>query len=144
MVRVATKEDFPVIRTLIREVHINPTGLDWRHFLVVVTSENNLLGCGQIKPHFDGSHELASIAVQERARCQGVARAVIQELLVRDLIRPIYLLCRSQLESFYVKFGFQTISPKDMPVYFQRITRVERIFNSRARPENRLSVMRLS
>jgi hypothetical protein len=43
-VRPATRDDFPVIRSLINTVQINPTGLDWRRFLVVVMSQGNLLG----------------------------------------------------------------------------------------------------
>jgi N-acetylglutamate synthase-like GNAT family acetyltransferase len=141
---MATCKDFPAIRGLILDVHINPTGLDWRHFLVAVTPEDELIGCGQIKPHFDGSRELASIAVQEQVRGQGVARAVIQELLARETIRPLFLMCRARLESLYEKFGFYPIGPKEMPAYFRRISYVERIFNSKARPEDRLSVMKLS
>jgi N-acetylglutamate synthase-like GNAT family acetyltransferase len=142
-VRIATRKDFPVIRALIRDVHINPTGLDWRHFLVATSPENKILGCGQIKPHFDGSRELASIAVEEQARGKGVARAVIQELLARERMRPLYLMCRSRLESFYNIFEFQKISQNEMPLYFQCISRVEHLLNSRAHPEDRLSVMRL-
>jgi N-acetylglutamate synthase-like GNAT family acetyltransferase len=143
MVRKATKEDFPAIRRLIRAVHINPTGLDWRRFLVAVNTDNGLLGCGQIKPHSDGSLELASLAVQESARGQGVARAVIMELLTREMRRPLYLICRARLEIFYNKFGFQAIDLQAMPPYFQRLKRAEQIFNSKARPDDRLSVMRL-
>jgi N-acetylglutamate synthase-like GNAT family acetyltransferase len=143
VIRSATRQDFPAIRALIHAVSINPTGLDWRHFLVAVTPDNTLLGCGQIKPHFDGSRELASIAVQERARGQGVARAVIQELLAHDTTRPLYLMCRARLEPLYVKFGFHAIGPEDMPVYFQRISRAERIFNSNAHPEDRLMIMQI-
>ena len=143
IVRKALKKDFPAIRELILEVHINPTGLDWHHFLVAMTLEDKLLGCGQIKSHFDRSRELASIAVQEHSRGHGVARAIIQELLACEILRPIYLLCRARLESLYDKFGFRTIGPDDMPFYFQSIRLVELIINTRARPENRLSVMRL-
>jgi N-acetylglutamate synthase-like GNAT family acetyltransferase len=144
LIRKADEKDFSAIRRLIHEVQINPIGLDWRHFLVAVTPENNLLGCGQIKPHFDGSLELASIAVQERARGNGVARAVIQEMLVRETMRPLYLMCRTRLEPLYKKFGFQPIIMSDMPPYFKRIKRAEQIFNAGARPEDRLLVMRLS
>lgn len=142
VVRPATRQDFPGIRALIHAVSINPTGLAWQRFLVAVTPDNILLGCGQIKPHFDGSRELASIAVQEQARGQGVARAVIQELMVREKMRPLYLMCRARLEPLYVKFGFRAIRLDEMPVYFQRISRAERIFNSKAKPEDRLLVMR--
>ena len=141
-VRPAINEDFPAIRALIHAVHINPTGLDWRRFLVAVTPENELLGCGQIKLHGDGSRELASIAVREQARGQGVARKVIEELLVREPTRPLYLMCRARLRHLYVKFGFHTIGFDEMPPYFRRISRAERIFNSKAQPEDRLLVMR--
>ena len=143
VVRSATRQDFPEIRALIHAVSINPTGLAWRHFLVAVLPENTLLGCGQIKPHFDGSREMASIAVQEQARGQGVARAIIQELLSREKPRPLYLMCRARLEPLYIKFGFRAIGLDEMPVYFQRITRAERIFNSRAPAEDRLMIMRI-
>jgi N-acetylglutamate synthase-like GNAT family acetyltransferase len=143
VVRPATRQDFPEIRALIHAVSINPTGLAWRHFLVAVIPENTLLGCGQIKPHFDGSRELASIAVQEQARGQGVARAIIQELLAREKTRPLYLMCRARLEPLYIKFGFCAIGLDEMPVFFQRITRAERIFNSRAPAEDRLMIMRI-
>jgi len=142
-VRPATQKDFPAIRTLIHAVHINPLGLDWHHFLVAVTAEDELLGCGQIKLHSDGSRELASVAVQNQARCQGVARAVIEELLARERTRPLYLMCRARLEAFYAKFGFRAVGLEEMPPYFRRISRAERIFNASTLPEDRLSVMRL-
>jgi N-acetylglutamate synthase-like GNAT family acetyltransferase len=143
VVRPAKRQDFPEIRNLIHEVHINPTGLDWRRFLVVVSPDNTVLVCGQIKPHFDGSRELASIAVKEHVRGQGIARAVIQELLAREFTRPLYLMCRARLEPLYIKFGFRAIDQDEMPVYFQRISRAERIFNSKVQAEDRLLVMRL-
>jgi N-acetylglutamate synthase-like GNAT family acetyltransferase len=142
-IRVATQEDFLPIRKLIHAVRINPMGLDWRHFLVAVSPENMLLGCGQIKPHFDGTLELASIAVQEHVRGLGVARAIIEEILLRERRRPLYLMCRARLESLYAKFGFRAIGLKDMPPYFRRISRAERLFNSEAEPADRLSIMQL-
>jgi N-acetylglutamate synthase-like GNAT family acetyltransferase len=143
VVRSATRQEFSDIRALIHEVRINPTGLDWRRFLVAVSPDNTLLGCGQIKPHLDGSRELASIAVTEHVRGQGVARAIIQGLLTREITRPLYLMCRARLEPLYVKFGFRAIDQDEMPGYFQRISRAEWIFNSKAQAEDRLMVMRL-
>jgi len=109
-----TRQEFSEIRVLIHAVHINPTGLDWRRFLVAVSPDKTILGCGQIKPHFDGSRELASIAVKEDARGQGVARAIIQELLAREKTRPLYLMCRARLEPLYIKFGFCAIGLDEM------------------------------
>ena len=142
-VRPATRENSSAIRLLIRTVQINPIGLRWRRFLVAVTSKGNLLGCGQIKPHADGSREMASIAVREQARGQGIARAIIEALLVLEPERPLYLMCRAHLQPLYVKFGFQIIGLDEMPPYFRRIRGVERFFNARAKPDNRLLVMRL-
>ena len=116
-IRTAGKDDFPAIRALIHAVQINPIGLDWHRFLIAVTPENEMIGCGQIKPHTDGSRELASIAVQEQARGQGVARAIIEELLVREPTRPLYLMCRTRLGSLYAKFGFSTQKRHQMTGY---------------------------
>ena len=132
-----------MIRLLIHAVKINPIGLDWWRFLVAVTPQGNLLGCGQIKLHADGSRELASIAVQEQSRKQGVARAVIEALLALKPERPLYLICRDRLKLVYVKFRFHAIGLEEMPPYFRRISCAERIFNSKAQADDRLLVMRL-
>jgi N-acetylglutamate synthase-like GNAT family acetyltransferase len=78
--RRARQPDAPAIRRLIRQVGINPLGLDWRRFLIAVDAGGQLVGCGQVKPHADGSLELASIAVQPAWR--GFARAALQPLRV--------------------------------------------------------------
>jgi N-acetylglutamate synthase-like GNAT family acetyltransferase len=142
-IRHAAQDDFHAIRSLIRHAQINPMGLDWRRFLVSVSQQNSLLGCGQVKLHADGSRELASIAVHEDYRGQGLARAIIDELLKQNPLRPLYLMCRARLRPFYNKFDFHDISVDEMPPYFKRIKRLEQFFNSKALPEYRLSVMRL-
>jgi N-acetylglutamate synthase-like GNAT family acetyltransferase len=121
--RSAVEGDFPDIRNLIRLTGINPLGLDWRRFLVAETDGGRFIGCGQLKPHGDGSVELASIAVEEEYRGRGVARAVIERLLAYSP-RPLYLMCRVDLEPLYRKFGFRPIEPADMPPYFRRIRRI--------------------
>jgi Predicted acyltransferase len=143
IVRAALQEDFPAIRALIHAVQINPIGLDWRRFQVAMSPNGELLGCGQIKPHADGSKELASIAVQESERGNGIAREIILKLLTLEPDRPLYLMCRARLNSFYKKSGFKSVEIEDMPPYFKRIRRVERIFNSSSRVDDRLLVMRL-
>jgi amino-acid N-acetyltransferase len=142
-IRPATRTEMRAIRALIHSVNINPMNLDWRHFLVAVSNDNRLLGCGQIKQHFDDSLELASIAVDEIARGRGIARAVIETLLQRDGRRPLYLMCRARLENLYEKFGFHAITVENMPSYFQRISKIESLFNSKSPRKDRLLVMRL-
>jgi N-acetylglutamate synthase-like GNAT family acetyltransferase len=117
--RLARREDAANIRRLIWQVHINPFGLDWGRFFLAVDPVDRLLGCGQIKPHRDGSAELASIAVRTGFRRQGIARAVIERLLA-DTGRPVYLKCASPLQAFYERFGFRVIAPDEMPPTFRQ------------------------
>ena len=124
--RKATQKDFPAIRRLIWRVRINPMGLDWRHFIIAVDPENQLIGCGQIKPHRDGSSELASIAVQPEYQGQGIGKALIERLLSETRV-PLFLMCRPEMEPYYQKFGFQRLDFNEMTPYFQRLLKVMRI-----------------
>jgi N-acetylglutamate synthase-like GNAT family acetyltransferase len=119
--RQATQQNFPAIRKLIWKVGINPMGLDWRRFLVAVGQQGQLIGCGQIKPHKDGSRELASIAVEEAWRRRGVARLIIERLLEGET-GTLYLTCRGSLGPFYEKFGFQIVENSEkLPGYFNTV-----------------------
>jgi N-acetylglutamate synthase-like GNAT family acetyltransferase len=122
-IRQAEESDSPAIRDLIHQVQINPMSLDWRRFVVAVTLEDELIGCGQIKSHRDGSNELASIAVRPEWRNQGIARAIICTLL-QEHPGKLYLTCRSSLGQFYEKFGFHSIPEEEMPHYFRNIRRL--------------------
>jgi N-acetylglutamate synthase-like GNAT family acetyltransferase len=141
--RPAAQTDFAAIRALIHAVGINPMALDWQRFTIAVDSEDRLVGCGQIKPHKDGSRELASIAVLPEWRKQGVARAIILHLLETQPT-PLYLTCRGRLGTFYEKFGFQdvTASP-DLPPYFRRLARLGKVFQQLGFFHERMLVMRV-
>lgn len=116
-------EDQPVIRRLVRIGRINPTGLDWKRFVVAVSPEGEVIGCGQIKPHRDGTNELASLVTHPKWRGKGVARALIEHLLASHG-GDLYLMCRAELGPFYAKFGFRTLRPEEMSRYFRRIHRL--------------------
>jgi N-acetylglutamate synthase-like GNAT family acetyltransferase len=121
--RPARQAEAAQIRQLIHEVGINPMDLDWQRFIVAVDSQDRMLGCGQLKPHGRDILELASLAVQPPYRAQGVARAIIEHLLAAAP-RPVWLTCRSGLEAFYMKWGFETVAFEDMPPYFKRLSRL--------------------
>jgi N-acetylglutamate synthase-like GNAT family acetyltransferase len=122
--RPATSFDAAPIRSLIFRVGINPRGLDWRRFLVAVDAGGKLIGCGQVKPHGDGSRELASIAVRPNGRRRGLATLIIHRLLA-EAGPPLWLMCRSDLAGFYRRFGFVSIEdPQRMPRYFRRVYRL--------------------
>ena len=104
--RPATAADAAVIRSLVYAARINPTGLDWKRFVVAPGPNGEVIGCAQIKPHRDGSRELASLVVAPAWRGNGVARAIIEHL-VANHPGPLYLTCRASLGPFYERFGFR-------------------------------------
>jgi N-acetylglutamate synthase-like GNAT family acetyltransferase len=112
--RRATANDAAAIRALIRQVRINPTGLDWRHFLVTVDEHGRVVATGQVKRLRDGTRELASIATATDYRGQGLASAIINQL-INETPRPLYLVCAERLGSFYTRFGFRQLSRGEMP-----------------------------
>lgn len=141
-IRPARETDAAQIRSLIHLVGINPTGLDWKRFVVAVDDEDELLGCGQLKPHGQGIYELASIAVYPEHQGKGIGRAIIEHLL-EDSPRPLYLMCESSNGSLYEKFGFRAIRYEEMPRYFQRISKLAGLVSTLARREERLLIMKL-
>ncbi len=125
--RPAIQADDRAIKDLIHRVGINPMALDWHRFILAVTPAGELAGCGQVKPHGDGTRELASIAVAEGFRGQGVARLVIEHLLAENP-GTLYLTCRASLGPLYEKFGFRALHPGEFPPYFKRLFRLVRVF----------------
>ena len=141
-IRPARAAEASQIRDLIHQVGINPRGLDWKRFVVAVDDRDEMIGCGQLKPHGQEILELASIAVYPDHRGQGIARAIIEHLL-KDSPRPLYLMCQSSLGPLYEKFGFQAIPYEEMPRHFQRISKLVGLVTTLAQREERLLVMKL-
>jgi N-acetylglutamate synthase-like GNAT family acetyltransferase len=141
-IRPARETEAAQIRALIHLVGINPMGLDWKRFVVAVNDQDEMIGCGQLKPHGQDVLELASIAVYPEHQGKGVARAIIEDLL-RDSPRPLYLMCQSSLGPLYEKFGFRGISYHEMPRYFQRISKLAGLVTTLAQREERLLIMKL-
>ena len=124
--RTALETDAPAIKALVYAARINPTGLDWRRFTAALSSEGGVIGCVQMKPHRDGSRELASLVVAPAWRGQGVARALIEQLISAH---PgwLYLTCRASLGALYEKFGFHVASEMEMTPYFRRLSRLAKV-----------------
>ena len=141
-IKPASEEDFKAIRSIVRSARINPTGLDWRRFLVVVTPDGEVIGCGQVKPHGKDILEIASIAVKPNYRGKGIARLIIQQLIANNQT-PLYLMCRSSLENFYKKFGFFVLARQEMPPYYRRIATFVGMLSGLQSGVESLLVMRL-
>lgn len=125
--RPATAADQPTIRALIRTVGINPLGLHWLRF-TIAEHDGQFIGCAQLKPHGDGSLELASVAVWPQYHGRGVGQKLVQHLIA---IAPqdLYLTCLEHNEAFYRRFGFSTVTdaPDRLPPDFRRIARFIRL-----------------
>jgi len=141
-VRSARETEAAHIRDLIHRVGINPMGLDWKRFVVAAGDHDELLGCGQLKPHGPDVLELASIAVYPEHQGKGVARLIIEHLL-KDSPRPLYLMCESGIGPMYEKFGFRPVTYDDMPRYFQRISKLAGLVTTLAKRQERLLIMKL-
>ena len=141
-VRPARETEAGQIKDLIHLVGINPTGLDWKRFVVAINDRDEMIGCGQLKPHGQDVLELASIAVYPEHQGKGVARAII-EYLLKDSPRPLYLMCESSNGPLYEKFGFRAISNAEMPRYFQRISKLAGLVSTLSRREEYLLIMKL-
>jgi len=130
--RPAQRKDAPAIWRLIWQVRINPLALDWQRFTLAVDADGRMLACAQVKPHGDGTRELASLAVQAGWRGQGLARALIAHFQ-QQAGPPLYLTCRVALEPFYNRFGFQALEDAELTPYFARLQRVANLFSWLAR-----------
>jgi N-acetylglutamate synthase-like GNAT family acetyltransferase len=140
--RPARETDSKPIKDLIHLVGINPTGLDWKRFVVAVDMQDQVIACGQLKPHRGEILELASLAVRPEFQGQGLGRLIIEELLKKSP-RPLYLMCMSKNGGLYEKFGFRTLEYKDMPRYFQRISKLAGFADAFMRSGESLLIMKL-
>lgn len=140
--RAAEETDQSEIRSLVWEARLNPTGLDWRRFIVGVDSNETVIACAQIKPHRDGSQELASLVVSPHHRGQGIARHIM-EYLIQNHTGDLYLMCRSSLGEFYKKFGFEVVGESEMPPYFRRVSRLSTLAEVLQKEGESLLIMRI-
>ena len=125
IIRPAGAEDQYAITAIVRAARINPRDLDWQRFLLAQWGQD-VIGVGQVKPHPDGSRELASIAVVPEWQGNGVGGALIRALLARET-DPLHLMCADNREHYYERFGFQRLDRHAMPPYFRRFARMASI-----------------
>lgn len=126
MIRLARQGERWTIRQIVWRARINPFDLAWQRFFVA-EENGRIIGVGQIKPHADGSRELASIAVTLSHQHKGVASKIILALLANEP-GPVYLTCRAPLETFYARFGFRRAAPQELSPYFRRLARWSQLF----------------
>ena len=121
--RKATASDATRIRKLVIEGRINVFGLNWRRFIVAESPLGEVIGCVQLKPHRDGTMELASLVVDSSYRGQSIARELIDAVTAIHA-GELYLTCRSELGPFYEKFGFKVLSADALHGYYRAAVRL--------------------
>jgi len=126
-IRPATEADQPTIRRMVKEAGVNPMNLHWPNFLIA-EEEGATVGIGQVKPHNDGTRELASMVVVPERRGQGVGAAIIERLIADHPGGVLHLTCRQQLGGYYERFGFRTIAREDYSPYFRRLMPIANFF----------------
>jgi amino-acid N-acetyltransferase len=112
-IRPATADDRALIRQMVLGARLDPTSLNWRHFLVAERDQQPV-GIGQVK-QLPGCRELGSLVVAKEYRRQGIARQIITALEAKNGL-PLYLLCEARLGPFYEQFGYQRVGWWSLPL----------------------------
>jgi amino-acid N-acetyltransferase len=112
---------------MVKQAGINPMNLHWPNFLIA-EEEGATVGIGQVKPHNDGTRELASMVVVPERRGQGVGAAIIERLIADHPGGVLHLTCRQQLSGYYERFGFRAIAREDYSPYFRRLMPIANFF----------------
>ena len=140
-IQAASEDQAEAIKQLVYDSGINPTALNWQHFIVALDERMKLIGCGQVKTHADGSQELASLAVAPAIQGQGIGRELIEQLIsTQD--GPLYLMCQSSLGPLYERFGFEHIEGDEIPKYFRRVSQLAGVLASLRVQGETLYIMR--
>jgi amino-acid N-acetyltransferase len=109
-IRAATERDQAAIRALVLGERLNPTGLDWRNFVVAV-DDDGLAGAVQMRKHRDGSRELGSLVVAAQRRGQGIAARLIDALLASERV-AVHMIAGAAHAAHYRRWGFRAIEPQ--------------------------------
>lgn len=144
-VRPATEADSDAIRSLIHEAGINPRDLNWRRFLVV-DDNGEVVACAQVRVHKQGTRELASVAVLEARRGEGLGRRISEAAIAREPRRPLFLYAEADNVPYWSRFAFVEVDDDGLPPDIRRTIRATRrllrAYNLVTRHHYRIVVMR--
>jgi N-acetylglutamate synthase-like GNAT family acetyltransferase len=113
VLRRALPGDQPAIESLVRSERLNPTGLQWWHFVVAV-DPNGLAGAVQLREHADGTRELGSLVVRPELRGQGLSAQLI-DLLLRSVHERVLLITHESMVPYFARWGFSPLAAAMAP-----------------------------
>ena len=109
----AKAADLPEIDELIAAVNGDRVDLATDQFVVAKSEDARILGCGRLRPYPEFC-EIASLAVADDVRAEGIGRAIVSRLL-EQYTGTIYLICEDEVLEFFRRFGFESIPEAEMP-----------------------------
>jgi amino-acid N-acetyltransferase len=114
----AKDNDLDSLTGLLNDGRGDSTALELDRFIIARDNEN-IIGCVRTKDLADDCIELASLIVLPAYRGKGIGTKLVNEVIKKDIRRPIYLLCMKDKENFYKKAGFMLIEKTYLPVLLQ-------------------------
>jgi N-acetylglutamate synthase-like GNAT family acetyltransferase len=124
-VRRAREKDHAVIRALVRRARLNPANLHWERF-VIAECDGRAVGGAQLRRHFDGATELASLVVEPDIRGHGIAGRMVDALLA-DEQEPVYTMIDRRFVEHFSRWGFTPVDPSQLPRSVARGYRIGRV-----------------
>ncbi len=113
ILRPAHAKDAWAIRKLVLAAKLDPTQLRAQQFWLIECN-GQMVAFGQLR-FFPGAQELGSLVVAPTWRGQGLGTFLVKHL-VQEATQPLYLeCCGSRLAIFYTRFGFVSVSWKELP-----------------------------
>lgn len=103
----------PEIDELIAAVDGDRADLGTEQFVVAKSEDARILGCGRLRPYPEFC-EIASMAVAEDVRANGIGRAIVSRLL-EQYSGTIYLICEDEVVEFFRRFEFELTPEAEMP-----------------------------
>ena len=112
-IEAAKAADLPEIDELIAAVNGDRGDLGAEQFVVAKSEDARILGCGRLRP-YPGFCEIASLAVADDVRANGIGLAIVNRLL-EMYAGTILLICEDEVVEFFRRFDFELILEAEMP-----------------------------
>ncbi len=90
-------------------------GSDIKHFYVI-EKKKKIVGFGQSYDLSDKCHLISNLWVDEKERGKRLGYHLMKTLIEKSKASRLYMVCRKELEDYYLKFGFESLldAPKEL------------------------------